>query len=113
MRRGLTMEDLGDLAELRLLTVLATYQHDGTVLLSPVWHEWREGGFGVITSSRDVKAAHLREIHGPASWSVSMPRRTAESRYAATSGSSPQESAMRWSGSPPAILAAKPEPRTR
>lgn len=54
------MEDLGDLAELRLLAVLATYRHDGTVLLSPVWHEWREGGFGVITSSRDVKAAHLR-----------------------------------------------------
>ena len=54
------MEDLGDLAELPLLAVLATYRHDGTVLLSPVWHEWREGGFGVITSSRDVKAAHLR-----------------------------------------------------
>jgi PPOX class probable F420-dependent enzyme len=54
------MEDLGDLAELRLLAVLATYRQDGTVLLSPVWHEWREGGFSVITSSRDVKAAHLR-----------------------------------------------------
>jgi hypothetical protein len=52
------MEDLGDLAELRLLAVLATYRTDGTALLSPVWHEWREGGFGVITSSRDVKAAH-------------------------------------------------------
>ena len=54
------MEDLGDLAELRLLAVLATYRRDGTVLLSPVWQEWREGGFDVITSSRDVKAAHLR-----------------------------------------------------
>jgi PPOX class probable F420-dependent enzyme len=54
------MEDLGDLAELRLLAVLATYRQDGTVLLSPVWHEWRDGGFSVITSSRDVKAAHLR-----------------------------------------------------
>lgn len=54
------MDDLGDLAELRLLAVLATYRHDGTVLLSPVWHEWRDGGFTVVTSSRDVKAAHLR-----------------------------------------------------
>lgn len=54
------MEDLGDLAELRLLAVLATYRQDGTVLLSPVWHEWRDGGFSVITSNRDVKAAHLR-----------------------------------------------------
>jgi len=60
MRRGLTMDDLGDLAELRLLAVLATCRHDGTVLLSPVWHEWRDGGFTVVTSSRDVKAAHLR-----------------------------------------------------
>jgi len=54
------MDDLGDLAELRLLAVLATCRHDGTVLLSPVWHEWRDGGFTVVTSSRDVKAAHLR-----------------------------------------------------
>jgi PPOX class probable F420-dependent enzyme len=54
------MEDLGDLAGLPLLAVLATYRRDGTVLLSPVWHEWRQGGFDVITSSRDVKAAHLR-----------------------------------------------------
>src|ERR1700727_1770923 len=60
MRRGLTMEDLGDLAGLPLLAVLATYRHDGTVLLSPVWHEWREGGVGATTSSRDVKAAQLR-----------------------------------------------------
>ena len=54
------MDDLGDLAELRLLAVLATYRHDATVLLSPVWHEWRDGGFNVVTSSRDVKAVHLR-----------------------------------------------------
>jgi len=54
------MDDLGDLAELALLAVLATYRRDGTVLLSPVWHEWRDGGFQVVTGSRDVKAAHLR-----------------------------------------------------
>jgi PPOX class probable F420-dependent enzyme len=40
--------------------VLATYRRDGTVLLSPVWHEWRDGGFNVVTSSTDVKAGHLR-----------------------------------------------------
>jgi PPOX class probable F420-dependent enzyme len=60
MRRDLTMGDLGDLAELRLLAVLATYRRDGTVLLSPVWHEWRDGGFQVVTGGRDVKAVHLR-----------------------------------------------------
>jgi PPOX class probable F420-dependent enzyme len=60
MRRNLTMDDLGDLAELRLLAVLATYRRDGTVLLSPVWHEWRDDGFQVVTNGRDVKAGHLR-----------------------------------------------------
>ena len=60
MRKGLAMDDLGDLAELPLLAVLATYRQDGNVLLSPVWHEWRDGGFNVVTGSRDVKASHLR-----------------------------------------------------
>jgi PPOX class probable F420-dependent enzyme len=60
MRRDLTVDDLGDLLELRLLAVLATYRPDGTVLLSPVWHQWRDGGFDVVTGSRGVKAAHLR-----------------------------------------------------
>jgi PPOX class probable F420-dependent enzyme len=60
MRRNLTVDDLGDLVGLRLLAVLATYRADGTVLMSPVWHEWRSGGFQVVTGSRDVKAVHLR-----------------------------------------------------
>src|SRR3954447_3333690 len=54
------MEDLGDLFELPLLAVLATYRRDGSVLLSPVWHEWRDGGFHVVTRSREGKAMHLR-----------------------------------------------------
>jgi PPOX class probable F420-dependent enzyme len=60
MRKGLTVEDLGDLVQLPLLAVLATYRADGTVLLSPVWHEYRDGGFHVCTSGGDVKARHLR-----------------------------------------------------
>jgi PPOX class probable F420-dependent enzyme len=54
------VDDLGDLVELSFLAVLATGRHDGTVLLSPVWHEWRDGGFNVVTGSRGVKATHLR-----------------------------------------------------
>ena len=54
------MDDLADLTELRVLAVLATYRPDGTVLLAPVWHEWRDGAFHVVTSSRSGKAAHLR-----------------------------------------------------
>jgi PPOX class probable F420-dependent enzyme len=54
------VDDLGDLVELSFLAVLATGRHDNTVLLSPVWHEWRDGGFNVVTGSRGVKATHLR-----------------------------------------------------
>ena len=59
MRKGLAPEDLGDLLELPRVAVLATYRRDGSVLLSPVWHEWRDDGFNVVTGSRDVKAGHL------------------------------------------------------
>jgi PPOX class probable F420-dependent enzyme len=60
VRKGLTPSDLGDLLELPLVAVLATYRRDGTVLLSPVWHEWSDGGFNVVTGSRGVKTGHLR-----------------------------------------------------
>lgn len=60
MRRNLAVEDVGDLLELPLVAVLATYRRDGNVLLSPVWHEWRDGGFDVVTGHDDVKARHLR-----------------------------------------------------
>jgi PPOX class probable F420-dependent enzyme len=60
VRKGLAPGDLGDLLEQPLVAVLATYRRDGTVLLSPVWHEWRDNGFNVVTGLRNVKAAHLR-----------------------------------------------------
>jgi PPOX class probable F420-dependent enzyme len=43
-----------------LLAVLATRWPSDDVLLSPVWHEWRDGGFTVFTDSDDVKVRHLR-----------------------------------------------------
>jgi hypothetical protein len=33
---------------------------DGSVLLSPVYHEWRDGGFNVWVEQQNVKARHLR-----------------------------------------------------
>jgi PPOX class probable F420-dependent enzyme len=63
VRRNLQISDLGDLVELPLVAVLATYRRDGTVLLSPVWHEYRDGGFSVCTATDDVKARHMR--HDP------------------------------------------------
>ena len=40
--------------------MLATLRVDGTVLLSPVYHEWREGAFNVVVEAQNVKARHLR-----------------------------------------------------
>jgi len=40
--------------------VLATLRADGSVLLSPVWHEWLDNGFNVWTVDHDVKVRHIR-----------------------------------------------------
>lgn len=60
MRKRLIPDDLGDLLEQPLLAVLATIRRNGTVMLSPVWHEWRDGGFNVVTATDDGKVRHLR-----------------------------------------------------
>ena len=60
MRRNLSVGDLGDLLNQPLIAVLATLRTDGTVLLSPVWHEWRDGGFNVWVDEENVKTRHLR-----------------------------------------------------
>ncbi len=60
MRRDLAIEDLGDLLERPLVAILATYRANGEALLSPVWHEWRDGGFNVVVGVDDAKARHLR-----------------------------------------------------
>jgi PPOX class probable F420-dependent enzyme len=60
MRTGLAPDDLDGLLERPLVAVLATHRADGDVLLSPVWHRWRDGGFDVVTGANDVKVRHLR-----------------------------------------------------
>jgi PPOX class probable F420-dependent enzyme len=60
VRTHLQPEDLGDLLEQPLVAVLATRRADGGVLLSPVWHQWRDGGFDVVTGAGDVKVKQLR-----------------------------------------------------
>ncbi len=46
-----------------MLAVLATYRRAGSLLLSPVWHEYRAGGFNLCTSLGDVKGRHV--LRGP------------------------------------------------
>ena len=60
MRKDLSLEDLDDLLERPLVAVLATRRSDGSPLLSPVWHEYRDGAFHVTTSLHDVKVRHVR-----------------------------------------------------
>jgi PPOX class probable F420-dependent enzyme len=60
VRTRLRSTDLDDLLERPLLAVLATRRSDGDLLLSPVWHEWRDGGFNVFTGANDVKVRHIR-----------------------------------------------------
>ena len=59
MRKYDGIEPLGDLVSQPIVATLATYRKDGTVLLSPVWHEWRDGGFNVTIEPGDVKARHV------------------------------------------------------
>jgi PPOX class probable F420-dependent enzyme len=42
-----------------LVAVLGTLWPDGSVLLSPIYHEWRDGGFNVWVQQNNVKARHL------------------------------------------------------
>ena len=60
MRTDLTLDDLDGFLELPVLAVLATHRSDGTALLSPVWHRWRDGGFEIWVGGNDVKVRHLR-----------------------------------------------------
>ncbi len=60
MNRFGDVKGAGDLLDLPFVATLATYRRDGTVLLSPVWHEWRDGGFNVTIEPDDVKARHIR-----------------------------------------------------
>ena len=59
MRRDLTTADLGDLLERPLLATLATRRIDDSTLLSPVWHEWRDGAFLITVEAGDGKLRHM------------------------------------------------------
>lgn len=59
MRRDLTPADLGDLLDRPLLATLATRRIDDSILLSPVWHEWRDGAFLIAVEADDGKLRHV------------------------------------------------------
>ena len=59
MRKDIPLSELTDWLALPLVAVLATYRRDGGVLLSPVWHRFRDGGFDVVSFPGDIKVRHL------------------------------------------------------
>jgi PPOX class probable F420-dependent enzyme len=60
VRTNLSVTDLGDLLEQPLVATLATYRRNGEVLLSPVWFEWKDGGFNLFVGRDDFKAQHIK-----------------------------------------------------
>ena len=60
MRTGLRPQDLGDFLEQPLVAVLATRRPDDSILLSPVWFEWRDGRMSLwAVSMDDGKVRHI------------------------------------------------------
>jgi PPOX class probable F420-dependent enzyme len=59
MRKDISINELSSLLNQPRCAILATRYADGTTLLSPVWHEWRDGGFTIIIFDGDVKARHI------------------------------------------------------
>jgi PPOX class probable F420-dependent enzyme len=59
VNRGLTPDQLGGLLDERRLATLATVRKDGTVLLSPLWFIWEDGGFTLAVAAGDGKLKHV------------------------------------------------------
>jgi len=53
------MQKFVSLLEAPSPAVLTTYRTDGTAVASPVWFQFRDGGFEVVIAEGDVKLRHL------------------------------------------------------
>ena len=54
-------DDLPDLIDGTDIGVLATRRPDDSIMLSPVWWEWRDGGFNIwVDAETDRKIQHIR-----------------------------------------------------
>jgi len=60
VNRGLSVEQLDGLLDERGLAIMSTFRADGTVLLSPLWYIWEDGGFTIGMAAADGKLKHLR-----------------------------------------------------
>ena len=56
MRTNLDLSDLGNLLEQPVLAILGTHRRNGRILMAPVWFEWLDGGFSIVTWAGDIKS---------------------------------------------------------
>jgi PPOX class probable F420-dependent enzyme len=59
VRRNLQTSELGDLLDRPLNAVLGLHRHDGSILLTPVWHLFKQGSFYFQIPGGDRKIAML------------------------------------------------------
>ncbi|HEY6571187.1 MAG TPA: pyridoxamine 5'-phosphate oxidase family protein [Candidatus Limnocylindrales bacterium] len=59
MRRNLKPGDLGDLLDRPLNAILGLHRADGSILLTPVWHLFKDGSFYFQMPGGDRKIAML------------------------------------------------------
>lgn len=59
VRRNLQPSDLGDLLNRPLNAILGLHRQDGSILLTPVWHLFRQGSFYFQMPGGDRKIAML------------------------------------------------------
>jgi hypothetical protein len=59
VRRNLRPSDLGDLLDRPLNAILGIHRHDGSILLTPVWHLYKDGSFSFQVPGGDRKIAML------------------------------------------------------
>lgn len=59
MNRGLAHDRLDGLLDEVHLATLATFRQDGSVLQSPIWYIWEDGGFTLAMAEGDGKLKHI------------------------------------------------------
>ena len=59
MNRDLSIDQLDGLLDEQRLATLATFRQDGSVLLSPIWYIWEDGGFTLTMAATDGKLKHI------------------------------------------------------
>ena len=61
MRTNLGADEVSDLLDEPLIAVLATRRADDTIMLSPVWFEWFDGGINMwVPTPEGGKVGHVR-----------------------------------------------------